>query len=265
MSSYQPGSIEIDLPRKAAVGLQTMSGDVVATGIDGESRWSTASGDLRLELGGSAIAAESMSGDVIVTADRPTMVALRAVSGDVRMRARRIDDLTVSTTSGDIAVETDLGSGTRHRLSSVSGSVELATASPVRVDVASITGDLRATGVDRSEGERGSRTLVSGNGSVPVAIRTTSGDIQVRIGRIDTAVHEATGVLTEPANDNAEPTNDNAEPTNADADVAAPTDAGSERDDARLEILRALERGEIDVDAAGRQLETMDVGSETHG
>jgi Toastrack DUF4097 len=250
MWSSHPAPVEIDLPRLASVDLQTMSGDVVASGVDGQTRWSTASGDLRLELGGDGAKAQSMSGDVIVLAARPIAVSIHAVSGDVRVGAPRVESLSVSTTSGDIAVETELDPGGAHRLSSVSGSVELATPSPVRVDVATLTGDLRASGVDRSDGTRGSRTLVAGDGSVPVAIRTTSGDIRVRVGAIGDTTRRLAGATGSDAGAGV---------------VAGPDRAEPDRDIARLEILRSLERGEIGVDAATRQLEAIDAGSRTDG
>jgi len=251
MWSRQPAPVEIDLPREASVELQTLSGDVVAAGIAGDSRWVTASGDLRLDLGDGAVTAESMSGDVTLVAGRPASVALRAVSGDVRIRAQRIDNLTASTTSGAIGVEAALGPRAAHRLSSVSGSVELATPSPVRAETASITGDVRASGVDQHDGGRGARTLVSGDGSVRVAVRTTSGDIRLRIGAIEKAARP----------DEPRAVDGGGEPTEA----GVQSGATARRDAARLEVLRALERGEMDVDAATHELETIETGSGIDG
>ncbi len=246
-----PAPVEVDLPRDARLELQTLSGDVVAAGISGDSRWSTASGDLRLELGDGAVIATSMSGDVTLAAVRPTTVAVRAVSGDVRIRARRIGELAASTTSGDIGVEASLDGRAEHRLSSVSGDVELSTASPVRVETASITGDLRASGVEQGGGGRGARTFVSGDGSVRATIRTTSGDIRLRI-TADRAVDrgdEPSQLVT-----GGEP-----------VDRAVSDGRGTPSDMARLEILRALERGEMDVEAASRELELIEAGSGRDG
>ncbi len=247
----QPAPVEIDLPRTASVELQTLNGDVVAAGIGADSRWSTASGDLHLDLGDGAVTVESMSGDVTLVAARPTAVAMHAVSGDVRIRADRIDDLTVSTTSGAIGVEAGLGAQAGHRLSSVSGSVALSTPSPVRVETASITGDLRASGVVQQDGSHGTRTLVSGDGSVRVAIRTTAGDIRLRIGQAT----EAASADDEPA----------APGTDAPSSTTVARGSDAPRDAAQLEILRALERGELDVDTASRELATIEAGSGIDG
>jgi hypothetical protein len=251
MRSRPPVPVEIDLPRDATVDLQTLSGDVVAAGIDGSSRWSTASGDLRLEVGDGSVTTESMSGDVSLVAANPVAVAMRAVSGDVRIRAGRIGELVVSTTSGRIGVETALDQHREHRLTSVSGSVELLTPSPVRVETASITGDLRASGVEPHDARHGARTLVSGDGSVRVSIRTTSGDIRLRVGVLANVAHPE-GTHSDASR--VEP----GEPT-------TPPEAAARRDAARLEVLRALERGDLDVDSATRELEVLETGGRIDG
>jgi hypothetical protein len=261
MWGRQPAPVEIDLPRDARVELQTLSGDVVASGIHGASQWSSASGDLRLELGDGAVTADSMSGDVTLDAAHPSVVAMRAVSGDVRVRAERIGELAVSTTSGSISVSSALEANAEHRLSSVSGTVELATPSPVLVETASITGDLRASGVEQRDGGRGSRTLVAGDGSVRVTLRTTSGDMRLRVGPIATEARrgQPPAVVADHQAAEDQPAED--QPTHGEAEDGA----AAGRDTARLEVLHALERGELDVDAATRELELIEMGSRTDG
>jgi len=43
--------LDIDVPRTARVSLKTLSGDVEAAGVQADSRWATASGDMRLVIG----------------------------------------------------------------------------------------------------------------------------------------------------------------------------------------------------------------------
>ncbi len=181
--AHRTADLDIDLPRGAGLSVRTLSGDVVAAGIAGDGRWATASGDLRLDLEGGSVAIESMSGDATLRASAALSVTARSVSGDLDLAAPRLDRLAASTTSGDVRIDAALGAGVDHAISSVSGDVELATPSPVRVDTQTITGDVRANGTHAGEGGPGRRTLVVGDGSVHVIVRTTSGDFHLRAGQ----------------------------------------------------------------------------------
>jgi hypothetical protein len=282
--------LDIDVPRSARVSLKTLSGDVDAVGISGDSRWASASGDLRIQVDGGRLAIESMSGDVTVEATAAIDLRARTVSGDLQVRAPRLDTVDASTTSGDVRVEGELGAAVDHRISSVSGDVELVTPSPVRVETQTITGDVRASGAHTAEGGRGRRTIVAGAGSVQVSVRTTSGDIRLRTSGSGGAAHgplaanapagapvapsapeapiapippvepqvpdapEAPAPLTVVAEAEAAP---NLVRPTVDATLGADS-AVDRREAARLEVLRALERGELDIEAASRRLEQLE-------
>jgi hypothetical protein len=283
-----PPDLEIEVPRAAAIALRTVSGDVEATGVAGASRWATTSGDLRLRVDGGPVSVESMSGDVDVVAGMPIELKARSVSGDLSLHGPRFDALAASTTSGDLRIDAALGDTGDHVISSVSGDVELATPSEVRVDTQSITGDVRAGGTVRSEGKRGRRVLVVGAGTVGVSIRTTSGDIRLRGGpAINVPMPDAPEppvappvpeppIAPEPpvapappivvvAEAEAAPNLVRASPDRpADADPAPVDGAGGgsggvdRREAARLEILRALERGDLDIESASHRLEILE-------
>jgi hypothetical protein len=268
-STRHSRDIAVDLPRTVIVRVRTLSGDVVATGIGADSRWTTASGDLRLEVAGGNVQLETMSGDGTLDATGPLTLAARTASGDLRIRAPRLDGLAASSTSGDVRVEADLAAGADHVISSVSGDVELATRSPVRVDVQTLTGEVVAVGRHHAEGGRGHRTLVVGDGSVAVSTSTTSGDVRLR------ALGGSPGAAPEPPARPAAPTPPVApeppvapvapeppvRPVDAEEDTQAWNAAGpivDKREADRLEILRALERGELDIESAARRLETLE-------
>ena len=194
VSTRRSRDLAIDLPRTAAVVLRTLSGDVQASGIGADSRWASASGDLRISVDGGRVQLETMSGDAILEASGTITLGARTVSGDLRIHAPRIDAVDASTTSGDVRIEGDLGRGTNHTINSVSGDVELVTGSPVRLQVETIAGDVHASGRHQSDGAPGHRTLVVGDGSVAVSVRTTSGDVRLR------ALEGGTGAIApEPA------------------------------------------------------------------
>ena len=275
-----PADLDIDVPKAARVSLRTMSGDVEAFDIGAESHWASASGDLRVELDAGPVSLESMSGDIKVVASAAVDVRARSVSGDLTLRAPRFDGLSASTTSGDVRITGSLGDRGDHVVSSVSGDVELATSSEVSVSTQSITGDVRAVGTWVTEGGRGRRTLVVGAGSIGVSVRTTSGDIRLRRDESVPAVPLAPGaprppdapvppVAPEPpaappvvvAEAEAAPNlvRPAAPPPDDSADTAlgavGPTDR---REEARLEILRALERGDLDIESASHRLEILE-------
>ena len=281
--------LDIDIPRSTTVQVRTLSGDVVAEGIGGPSHWTSASGDLRVGVSAGPVAIETMSGDAALDAVTPIALTVRTVSGDLSVRAPRLDLLNASSTSGDVQVQADLAAGVAHSVSSVSGDVEIATASPVRVETQSIAGDVRVSGIHRSEGGRGRRTVVVGDGSARVSVRTTSGDVRLRAlgpGAIAQPA-PAQPAPTQPAPTQPAPTQpapqapvvpaaESALPVVAEAEAApnlvrrdaqpqpaaeaqsgAPS-AVDDREQARLDVLRALERGELDVESASLRLEGLE-------
>ena len=283
VSTRSSADLDIDVPRTARVNLRTLSGDVHAVGIAGPSHWASASGDLRLDVDGGPVAAESMSGDVWLTATAAIEAKVRSVSGDVNLRGTRFDALVASTTSGDVRLTGELGPRQDHLISSVSGDVDITTSSPVRVDTQTITGDVRGSGTSLAQGGRGRRSLVVGAGTIGLSVRTTSGDILLR----GVPVTESTGVWSgpdvpaAPAAPIPPATPSRPSVPAAPAAPAAPTPpvvvvAEAEaapnlvrstggtpgpvdrREAARLEILRALERGDLDIEDASHKLEILE-------
>ena len=273
LPSRRSADLDLEVPRGTTLAVRSLGGDLDATGIRGASRWTTASGDIRLVVETGPVAIETMSGDALLTGEGSLAVTGRSVSGDLRVSAPMFDGLDLASTSGDIRVEGELRPGVRHVIASVSGDVHLATGSPVRVDTRTIAGDVRATGTHRTEGERGRRVVVAGAGSTPVEIRTTSGDISLRAlpgGAIPmpppaaaapSPAHAGPAPAPSPAPAPA-PVEPVAHPAPAPSAVGGP-DPGAEaaadhREAARLEILRALERGEVDVETASHRLESLE-------
>ena len=303
VSTHGAPALDIEVPRTATLTFKTLSGDVQAEGIGRDSRWSTASGDLRLAVAGGSLTADSMSGDVTIDAQAAIGIRARSVSGDVRPHAPQLDALELSSTSGDIRIAAAFGPDFEHTISSVSGDVHVDSPSPIRLDSQTIAGDVRASGVHRAEGGRGRRTILVGDGSVHLAVRTTSGDIRLRTSDGADAASPAPAItlptppvpplapapvpppVPEPwvvAQAEAAPNlvrppagtegggheadagaipapGEHAEPDTASS--GAPTGGDSEvdrREQARLDILRALERGELDVAAASHRLEQLE-------
>jgi len=251
------GDLEISLPRRATVVVETSSGDLEVDGLTGDQHYRMASGDLRMRGVGGGIVVQGVSGDLNVVAATDADVTLTTVSGDVELRAATLRSLSVASTSGDAKVAGRFAGRGPFSIETVSGDVLLAPAGDLRMEMRTVSGDLSSDVGGRIESGRGQRSVSIGSGGPTLAIRSMSGDVTVVrpvafTADPEPAVEVPTIDLTHADEDDAaEP----AKPTNGALAAAY--------EDARLRILRSLERGEIDVTEAGRRLEALDDGDET--
>lgn len=231
--------LEIDVPIGAAVTVEGASSDIEAQGLLGDQRYRTASGDLRLDGVRGSITAEAVSGDVEIVAGGAASILARTVSGELSIQAGVLDALRVTTTSGDVHVAGRFAGPGPFGIETVSGDAVLAPADGLRVVATTITGDVRSDLPSRQEGSGGQRTLVVGDSGATLTFRSMSGDLRV-VRAVQLAPPVAGGT---PA---------------ADAREATTAPSVDDNEQARLDLLRALERGDIDIDEAGRRLEALD-------
>jgi hypothetical protein len=229
--------VELEIPSGATVVVEGASTDVDVRGLRGDQRYRSASGDLVLREVSGPLTIEALSGDVEIGADGPSTITARTVSGDLDVRAGSIAGLRATTTSGDLYVAGSFEGNGPYAIETVSGDATLAPAAGVRVEARTITGDIGSELPARRDDADGRRALVIGAGGPTITFRSTSGDL--RVVAADRTTPGATPRATAP-----DPS------TNSQAPL----------DDARLTILRALERGEIDVAEAGRRLEGLEEG-----
>jgi hypothetical protein len=213
-------SVEADVPAGARFKLTSVSADAEVSAMRGEQRYRTVSGDLRLtDLGGS-VNVDAVSGDVNLRSDAPVAVVAQSVSGDVSVTAPILRALRATTVSGDVEVEGELDGRGDFRIETVSGDLVVGLVGSAVFEIHGISTDVRSELDHRLEGQVDRRRLIIGNGGPRVAFSSMSGDVRVRRPRRITPVER----------------------------TAAPDRA------TELEILRALERGEISVDEATRRL-----------
>ncbi len=226
--------LDIEVPAGATVILEARSADVTVKNLSGDVRLTTASGDLAVRNVSGTLAAEAVSGDLEIVAVGALSVAARTVSGDLELRAKILERLTATTTSGDLSIVGHFVGEGPFVIETVSGDTSLAPLGDVRIDATTLTGDIHG----RDIGHRSSRDLgpiVVGSGDGPtISFRSTSGDLSINPRRGDDAPQR---------------------PTLQPATTDAPTDAD---DDTTLSILRALERGEIELEAASVRLAALD-------
>lgn len=252
------GTIEVEVPRDARVEARTAAGDVALRDVRGGAAVKTASGDVSVEGAAGRVVVGVAAGDVDVEAAEPIALEARSMAGAIRVRAPLIERLAVETVSGDVAVVGELGSTAEHVLSTVSGDVVLAVAGGLTVGFGTVSGALECHHPDRREGDGRRRPLVLGDGAARLAVRTMSGDLEIRpLGPAGAEVRgPASPTSPAPPARPAPPAPPPVPPAPPPA-PARPDTSASGPDaslDATLATLEALARGEIDVAEAERRL-----------
>lgn len=226
-------SIHVSAPRGADLRYEGVSGDVTADGFRGQQEYRTVSGDLWLEHLGGSVQLRGVSSDISIRADEPIRLEANTVSGDISAFAPRFDDLRVVTVSGDVELEGALAPASHHRVETVSGDLSLGVSGGFTLEVRGLSTDVGISIPHRAEGSRDRRRFVVGDGSASMLFSSMSGDVVAHSSRR----------YSEPAA--PMPPTPPKPPTPPRAPVP---------DNEQLEILRALEAGEIDVEEASRRL-----------
>ena len=239
-SSRLEVSVRADVPRGAAIVYDGVSADITASGFRGSQQFRTVSGDLVLDDVAGDVAVRGVSSDVSIRADEPLNLQMNTVSGDVSAIAPRFDELRLVTVSGDIELEGELAPSVQHRIETVSGDLSLGIVGGLTLEVRGLSSDTHVSVPHRSEGSRDRRRYIIGDGEAGLLFSSMSGDVSVhptrRLGLRPTS--------PTPPNPPTPPT----PPT----PLTPPTRPVSS--DEQLEILRALERGEIDIEEASARL-----------
>jgi hypothetical protein len=248
--------LDVRVPHGATIVVEAASSDIAAEDLDGDQRFQTSSGDIELLRVSGTVSIEAASGDVELLSTGRLRLKARTVSGDLAVRAGELAEIVAATTSGDLTIAGELAADGAHKIETVSGDAKLALAGGARVEVSTVTGDVSADVPHRFERTDGRRVLVVGDGQARIAVATMSGDVRVGKPRSREMVitpnsrRPGRAALTTPR----EPAP--AAPPEPPSPSAAAIAAAYE--DARLTILKQLERGEIDVTEAGRRLEALD-------
>lgn len=235
--------LTVEVPAEASVSIDTASGRVRATGLRGEQRYRTVSGALELQAVTGAIGVDSVSGSVNVVAVGEVDLSGRLVSGDLRLDGGTLRSVAIGTTSGDVRLAAPLDGPGPYSLQTVSGDVEVVAGSDgVRVDARTVSGDITSDATREHRGRRDSRSLDVGGAGQTLTFKSISGDLRV-FGPSRGSGGVASHASPEPA-----------------APPRAPE--APEEPDPRLEVLRALEAGTIDIETATRRLGEIEDGTD---
>ena len=221
-------SVEADVPTAAQMQLHAVSSDATVTDLRGEQRFQTVSGDLSVNNSGGSVRLETVSGDATIRAEDGLAVQAQTVSGDLYITAPNLESLKANTVSGDVELEAELAGSGDFRVETVSGDLSVGLVGSATFEIHGLSTDVSSELDHRLEGQIDRRRLIIGSGGPRLVFNSMSGDVNIR-----------------------HPRRISARPVAAAASVSEPTPAEQE---SQLEVLRALERGEIDVDEATRRL-----------
>jgi hypothetical protein len=252
--------LEVEVPRGAEIAIETASADLEGRQLIGRSKIRTASGDMTLDGMAGTLELDAVSGDVSLSADADLDLRARTISGDLTIRGPRLSRAEIGTTSGDVRVDAELSGDGPFGAETVSGDVTIVGRMGIRIEARTVTGELHSDLPHRRDAGPGRRQLVVGDGSIPFVFRSVSGDLRITKPRDTLPVNpSASATPPAPAAPAAPAAVAPPTPVATTAPVAptapeppsTPADrAAGGREVARLDVLRALERGDLSVEAA---------------
>ena len=287
--------IFVEVPWGAHIRLETMSGSIEADTLVGEQKYRTVSGEIRLWNLGGLVEAGTISGGIILDRGTELRLRANTISGRIKARAEVFHSLGLNTTSGGITVAGAFDPAGDFRAETISGGVELTPFGGVTAELRTVTGSINSDVPHRMEGSRGFWRTIVGDGQASLRVNSTSGSLRIRSAGPRAAQGPAPAGWTVPplgAEDGtfaaapagaasvgaAAPAAAPVTASGAEGEPAAAVEGSSETSaatwdpresageaaevtlsdelrEAELEVLQALERGEIGVDEAAERLE----------
>lgn len=205
-SRSEPTLLEISVPAKASVSVDAVSADVDVAGTGGrrlslasvsgdvlvrgaradEANFESVSGDVDVEVDSASVAAETVSGDLLVTGRIGGRVSLDTVSGDATLVAGAVERLSLSTVSGDGHLSAGLAASGNITADSVSGNVDLVLPreTSARLQIETFSGGISSpVGRVQTEEYGPGKSLEAklGAGSGSIRLESFSGNVRVTV------------------------------------------------------------------------------------
>jgi hypothetical protein len=243
--------LRLDVPRRAAVSVESASAGIEAEGIEREQRYRTASGSIRV-TGAGTLTLDSVSGDVRVDARGAIDLAGRVVSGEVEVHGGQLRSAVITTTSGDVLLDAELTGHGPYSIQSVSGDARVRASGSLRVEVQTLTGQIEGAvaAAFGGRGRRGRGDFVLGDGRHLLTFKSVSGDLRISDAGPGSGAPASHGAPEPPAPP--------APPSPGGPPPPPDEPATGQRDDDRLAILRDLEEGRIGIDEASERLAALE-------
>lgn len=173
-----------DLANK--VKLDTVSGAIESRNLSGKVKLSTVSGDIDDANSTGRLYYHAISGDIKAISSAEEVNA-QVVSGNLDIQLAQVKDASLSSVSGDLDAKLKLSDDGLLKMSSVSGTVDLALQQGVNADIrvnsnasGRISNKLTNDKVQEAKyGPSSKLETTIGNGSASVKISTVSGDVRL--------------------------------------------------------------------------------------
>jgi hypothetical protein len=246
----------LKVPHNCNLTLRTSSGDLNVRDVTGTLLLQATSGDMTLERLGGNVLASSASGDIQIN-ELEGKLGARSASGDVKVKRASVREVAVTSSSGDVSLELITMPEREWEVKSVSGDVNLHLPPDAQLtaQVRTLSGDIHC-GFPRSQVTynpgrgRGESTLEINGGGLAAQFSTVSGDLNVKPkGTAENRNGE--GQYTTNLSRQAE--------SPEGSDITEPEGYAARRQ-AELDILQAVERGEITSQEAMERLSALGRG-----
>lgn len=224
------------VPRRSEVAIRCVSGPVEVRDVEGSVYARSVNGDIYLAHVAGNVMVHGVNGRV-TGEDLRGQLAARTVDGVIAIHGSTLASVSARTVSGDVTLETGLQPTGEYAVRTVSGGLHLLvpTDAAASLELHSTSGrascDLPCQVTDS---HRGTWRATLGGGGANVSLRSVSGGLTVSLAG-----------QTEPPAPQASP-----EPTEPEIAEAVPPKEAPE-----MAVLRAVERGELPVEEALKQLE----------
>jgi Putative adhesin len=131
----------VHLPANSSLSTSLVSADLKVSGIKGDAKLQTVSGNVTGDVGGD-VRANVVSGDIKLSAMSAKMIEVKAISGNIVLTGGNAE-AEVTTVSGDATVT--LGTVTRARIKGISGTLKsnLALSPDAQFESETVSGDVR--------------------------------------------------------------------------------------------------------------------------
>jgi hypothetical protein len=263
----------IKVPNRCDVNLRSSTGDLTIRDVRGALYLQTASGDVHLEAIRGPVIVHSASGDIRIDGISGKLGANTA-SGDISIEDANLEELIAHSASGDVNLEMLRVPHKSFDVKTVSGdlNVELPGDGRLTLQISTFSGDFHCSlPYERTESgsRRGREQNVIINGGGPMArFHSLSGDIDIMgskrrstdappLDLEQTSTEEPVG---EPTMDLSRQNAPQAgtEQTGEGSDDMSEPEGYAARQQASLEILQAVERGEISAQDAVKRLSELE-------
>ncbi len=243
-----------------SIHIQSASGDIRAAGLRGRAEIRTASGDVTVVRAADALTIRTANGDVQIDDIAGTLI-LHTASGDVHVQRSTLTACEMQTASGDLEIATSLAPAGSYEFQTVSGDIRLFVpqTTSAMLSWTTISGDLSSALPAERQGGKRNGTLIVNGGGVAVRVKTVSGDCDLRIANdLPALLASPTSPVDAATVATARPTQtspflvDNAPPAPREPEAEADTPPET------LAILQSLERGELTIEEAMRQLAALE-------